>query len=123
MRQLPTYTSVFRLQRRLYAVYDWELPVPVGLLEATVFVVGVGLFVLLGRLFGIPITAGTAWFFLVPPGFLAYLARQPIADGKQPHAWVASQLRYALEPRVLVNLAEARRRDVRRLSAEPEPES
>jgi hypothetical protein len=118
MRQLPTYTSVFRLQRRLYAVYDWELPVPVGLLETAVFLGGVAVFAGLGRLLGIPFTAGTAWFFVVPPGFLAYLARQPVADGKQPHAWVASQLRYLLEPRALLNLAEARPRDTRRLSEE-----
>jgi hypothetical protein len=120
MRQLPTYTSVFRLQRRLYAVYDWELPVPIGLLEATVFAVGVGVCVVLAQLFDIALTAGTAWFFLVPPGFAAYLARQPLADGKQPHAWLVSQLRYALEPRVLIDLAEARRRELRRLSAESE---
>jgi hypothetical protein len=121
MRQLPTYTSVFRLQRRLYAVYDWELPVPVGLLEAAVFIGGVGVCIVLAQLLGIAFSAGTAWFFVVPPGFLAYLSRQPVADGKQPHAWVVSQLRFLLEPRLLVDLAEARRRDARRLSTEPPP--
>lgn len=107
MTPLPTYTSVFRLRRRLYAVYDWELPVPVGLLEVAVFAGGVALFALLGRLLGIPLTPGTAWFFLVPPGFLAYLARQPVADHKPPHAWLGARLRFLLEPRRLVGLADA----------------
>lgn len=118
MRELPTYTSVFRLQRRLYAIYDWELPVPLGLLEVAVFVVAVAAFYGVGRLFGITVTAGTAWFFVVPPAFLAYLARQPVADGKQPHQWLLTQLRYVLEPRVLVRLAEARHRDARAIHRE-----
>lgn len=113
MRQLPTYTSVFRLQRRLYAVYDWELPVPLGLIEVAVFAVAAAVFFAAGQLLRIPVTASTAWFFVVPPAFLAYLARQPVADAKQPHAWIITQARYLLEPRVLVGLAEPRRRDAR----------
>jgi TcpE family len=113
VRDLPTYTSVFRLKRRLYAIYDWELPVPLGLLEVAVFAAGVAVFAGLAAAFGIELSPRTAWFFVVPPGFLAYLARQPIADGKQPHAWFLAQVKYVLEPRVLVNAAEARRRDAR----------
>lgn len=107
MTRLPTYTSVFRLRRRLYAVYDWELPVPVGLLEIAVFSGGLGFFTLLARVLGIPLTAGTAWFFVVPPGFLAYLARQPVADHKPPHKWAVAQLRFVLEPRQLAGLEAA----------------
>lgn len=107
MTPLPTYTAVFRLRRRLYAIYDWELPIPVGLLEVAVFAVALGVVALLARLLAIPLTPGTAWFFLVPPGFLAYLARQPIVDHKPPHAWLGSQLAFALQPRRLVGLAEA----------------
>lgn len=108
MIPLPTYTSVFRLRRRLYAVYDWELPVPVGLFEATVFVGAVAVFALIARLLGVELHAGTAWFFVVPPLFVAYLARQPVADGKQPLDWLVSQARYLLEPRLVHRLADAR---------------
>jgi hypothetical protein len=106
MIDLPTYTSVFRLRRRLYAVYDWELPLPIGLFEAGVFLVGVVLFALLGRLLGIELTPASAWFFLVPPGFLAYLAGRPVADSKPPHQWLVSQVQFVLEPAVLHGLAE-----------------
>lgn len=105
--ELPTYTSVFRLRRRLYALYDFELPVPVGLAEAGVFLLAAGIFWVLGHALGIAFTPGSAWFFVVPPGFLAYLARLPVADGKQPHALVAARIRYLLEPRALHRLAEA----------------
>jgi hypothetical protein len=117
MIELPTYTSVFRLRRRLYAVYDWELPLPVGVFEAGVFLLAVALFALLGRMLGIELTPGSAWFFLVPPGFLAYLAGRPVADGKPPHQWLASQARFLLEPRRLHDLAEAAEPDVIELHA------
>ncbi|MDP8971342.1 MAG: conjugal transfer protein [Actinomycetota bacterium] len=108
MTELPTYTSVFRLERRLYAIYDWELPIPVGLAQAGTFLAAVTVFWVLGRLLGIELTAGSAWFYLVPPAFVSYLARMPLADHKQPHRWLASQVRYLLEPRVLLRLAEPR---------------
>ena len=107
MTPLPTYTSVFRLRRRLYAVYDWELPVPVGLFEATVFVGAVVAFALLGQAFAMGLTPGNAWFYVIPPVFVAYLARQPVADAKQPLDWLASHARYLLEPRVVHRLADA----------------
>lgn len=106
--ELPTYTSVFRLRRRLYALYDFELPVPVGLAEVGIFLAAVAVFWALAQALGIGFTPGSAWFFLVPPGFVAYLARLPVADGKQPHALLASRVRYILEPRALHRLAEAR---------------
>lgn len=108
MIPLPTYTSVFRLRRRLYAIYDWELPVPVGLFEASVFLGAVVAFALLATALGIGFTPGSAWFFVVPPAFVAYLARQPVADAKQPLDWLASHVRYVLEPRVVHRLADAR---------------
>lgn len=115
---LPTYTSVFRLRRRLYAVYDWELPVPVGLFEAGVFLAAVATCALVGRLVGLEFTPGTAWFYVVPPAFLAYLAHQPVADAKQPLDWALSHVRYLLEPRTLHRLADARGRSVAGVTAE-----
>jgi hypothetical protein len=118
MTELPTYTSVFRLRRRLYAIYDWELPVPVGLSEAGAFVAGVVLFALVGRLAGIELTAGSAWFYVVPPAFLAYLVRQPIADHKTPVTWVVAQVRYLLEPRTVYRLADRHEPDEVTLSVQ-----
>lgn len=118
MTLLPTYTSVFRLRRRLYAVYDWELPVPVGLFEAAVFVAAAVLVAAIARVVGVELTPGTVWLFVVPPAFVAYLARQPVADGKQPLGWLAAQVRYVLEPRVVQRLADAREPSVVTLTAQ-----
>lgn len=106
--ELPTYTSVFALERRLYAVYDFELPAPIGLFQAAAFlVVGVA-FLIVGRLSGVPMSPGTAWFYVVPPGFAAWLASRPVAESKRPHEWLASQARHLSEPRVLHRLRDGR---------------
>lgn len=105
--ELPTYTSVFTLERRLYAIYDLELPAPVGFFQVGAFLLAAVVFFLLGRLFGVPMSAGTAWFYFVPPGLAAWVASKPVAEGKRPHVWALAQLRYLLEPRVLHRLVEA----------------
>ncbi|MBW3561535.1 MAG: conjugal transfer protein [Actinobacteria bacterium] len=101
MNELPTYTSLFQLERRLYALYDLELPVPIGFLQAGVFAGAAGASLLGMRLLGVGLTAETAWIVLVPPGFAAWWASRPAVDGRRPHRWLAAQLRHLCEPRRL----------------------
>lgn len=113
MTELPTYTSLFRVERRLYAVYDLELPVPVGLFQAGVFAVTAALSVLALELLGPGLTAGTAWVVVVPPAFASWGASRPLVEGRRPHRWAWSQLRHVLEPRRLDG--PARRREPERV--------
>ena len=102
--ELPTYTGVFGFERRLYAIYDLELPVPVSLFQAGVFLLALGATLAATTLVGIGLSAASAWVFVVPPATAAYVASLPLADGKRPHHWVASQVRHLTEPRTLVRL-------------------
>ena len=101
---LHTYTSIFRFERRLYAIYDWELPFPVSLFQLVAFVGALGLTLVVSDLLGVAPSAGTAWVFVVPPAFAAWLASQPVADATRPHVWILSQARYMTEPRALNRL-------------------
>lgn len=101
MIEMPTYTSVFQLERRLYALYDLELPVPVGFLQAGVFAGAAGASLLGMHLLGVDLTAETAWIVVVPPGFAGWLASRPVIEGKHPHRWLISQVRYLREHRRL----------------------
>lgn len=102
--ELPTYSAVFAFEKRLYAIYDFELPISVSLFQGGVFLVAVGATLAATALLGIGLTAGTFWLFVVPPGFAAYLATRPLADGKRPHEWVAGRARHLSEPRTLARL-------------------
>jgi TcpE family len=105
---LPTYTSIWKIERRLYKLYDWVLPMPVSIPQAAVFLSTFMLWGLLLGAFGVPAQASTGWLFLVPPGFAAWASGRPLIEEKRPHELVASQVRYPLEPRRLHRLTERR---------------
>jgi hypothetical protein len=102
--ELPTYSAVFGFEKRLYAIYDLELPVPVSLFQAGVFLPALAATLAFTTMAGIGLTAASAWAFVVPPATAAYLASRPLADGKRPHHWLTSQARHLTEPRTLVRL-------------------
>ena len=106
--ELPTYSAVFGFEKRLYAIYDLELPVPVSLFQAGVFLLALAATFAAAGLVGIGLTAASTWLFVVPPATAAYLASRPLADGKRPHHWLASQARHLTEPRLLVRLRPGR---------------
>lgn len=103
--ELPTYTSIFTLRRKLYAIYDWELPRPVEMVQVGVFAIGVLIVWGITHAFGVGLSAASAWVFVVPPAALAWYSTQPIADGKGLGLWLAAQARYLCEPKVLTTPA------------------
>ncbi|MGH9187354.1 MAG: TcpE family conjugal transfer membrane protein, partial [Acidimicrobiales bacterium] len=105
---LPVYTGIFHLQRRLYRVYDVELPMPVSFPQAVAFL-AVGSLMFIGlRAAGVELSPGTAWAFLVPPGLAAWLANRPVADQRSPLQWAVAQVRYLVEPRAITGLKPER---------------
>jgi len=114
---LPVYTSLLRVERRLYHIGRLELPRPVTLTEAAVFVLAFSLLVAPTRLLHIAVGPSWLWLYLVVPWLASWASTQPLADSKRLHTWALSQLRYLLtEPRVLARLRPVS--EPRRLRAE-----
>jgi hypothetical protein len=105
---LPTYTSIWKIERRLYKLYDWVLPTPISIAQTAVFVSTLVLWGMFLQALGIPAQANTGWLFLLPPGFAAWASGRPLIEEKRPHELVVSQVRYVLEPRQLARLTERR---------------
>src|SRR6266542_1330422 len=117
--ELPVYTSLLRVERRLYQVGQLELPRPVSLQEAGVFLAAFGALLLGSRLLGLGFSAAWAWCYLVLPWLAAWAASQPLADRKRLHLWALSQLRHLLaEPRLLARLSPIREPASSRISAQ-----
>lgn len=109
--ELPVYTSIFRLQRRLYRVYDVDLPAPVTFPQVVAFLLAAFVTVVALRMIGVDLTPGSAWVFLVPPAMAAWVANRRISDERSPAQWCASQLRHLVEPRTLTSFSPDRQRD------------
>ncbi|MEV0148482.1 conjugal transfer protein, partial [Nonomuraea sp. NPDC050733] len=102
---LPTYTNIWRIEKRLYKLYDLRLPMPLPIVWIGVFV---GVFVpwsLLLVLVGVPVAMPWHVLFLVPPGIVTWLSTRPVIEGKRLTELLESQLRYLGQPRAWYRLA------------------
>ncbi|MEV7806513.1 TcpE family conjugal transfer membrane protein [Microbispora sp. NPDC088329] len=102
---LPTYTNIWRIEKRLYKLYDLRLPMPLPVVWIGVFVgVSVPWWVFL-YLIGLPFEAPWHVIYLVPPGVLTWLSTRPVIEGKRLTELLQSQLRYVSEPRIWCRMA------------------
>ena len=109
---LPTYTSIWRIEKRLYKLYDFRLPMPLPVGQISVFAaIAVPYVVLLGVL-GLPFNHTLIWLYILPPGALTWLATRPVLEGKRLPELIKSQIRYLAEPRVWCRMAPSSERDV-----------
>ncbi|MGR6914612.1 TcpE family conjugal transfer membrane protein [[Actinomadura] parvosata] len=102
---LPTYTNIWRIEKRLYKLYDLRLPMPLPIVWIGVFV---GVFVpwsLLLVLVGVPVQMPWHVLFLVPPGIVTWLSTRPVIEGKRLTELLESQLRYLGQPKAWYRLA------------------
>ncbi|WP_188192538.1 TcpE family conjugal transfer membrane protein [Nonomuraea sp. SYSU D8015] len=102
---LPTYTNIWRIEKRLYKLYDLRLPMPLPIVWIGVFV---GVFVpwsLLLILVGVPVAMPWHVLFLVPPGIVTWLSTRPVIEGKRLTELLESHLRYLGEPKAWYRLA------------------
>ncbi|WP_306371312.1 TcpE family conjugal transfer membrane protein, partial [Nocardiopsis sp. CC223A] len=105
---LPTYTNIWRIEKRLYKLYDFRLPMP---LPVGTFGVAVGVFLVWVILLGIlnaPFVFGNGWhlvLWVVPPGLITVLVTRPVIEGKRLTELLLSQARYLAEARVYTRLA------------------
>ncbi|TDC64514.1 conjugal transfer protein, partial [Actinomadura sp. GC306] len=105
---LPTYTNIWRIEKRLYKLYDLRLPMPLPLVQIGVFL---GVFVpwiVLLRIVGIPFESPWHVLYIVPPGVLTWLATRPVIEGKRLTELLLSQGRYLAEPRTWCRLTPIR---------------
>jgi hypothetical protein len=104
-----SYRLVFRLERRIYKLDRWRVPLPGGLpVRALVYAAAVwGAVVLLTALPGV----GYLLELLPPqvhwgvgPGIVVFLLLNVAIDGRPPHRALAALLRWRLSPRCLSGL-------------------
>lgn len=105
---LPTYTNIWRIEKRLYKLYDFRLPQPLPVVTLGVFL---GVFfgwILLLNLVGFPWRTPFHVVWLVPPGIITFLATRPVIEGKRLTELLISQGRFLAEARVYTRMSPER---------------
>ena len=109
--ELPTYTNIWRIEKRLYKLYDFRLPMPLPVGQIAVFTAITVPYVVILNLLGLPFSHTLLWLYVLPPGVLAWLATRPVLEGKRLPELVVSQVRYLGEPRTWCRMAPLAEKD------------
>ena len=109
--ELPTYTSIWRIEKRLYKLYDFRLPMPLPVGQIIVFTAITVPYVILLTLLGLPFTHSLFWLYVLPPGVLTWLATRPVLESKRLPELIISQVRYLGEPPTWCRMAPLAEKD------------
>src|SRR6266702_4346644 len=91
---LPTYTSIWRIEKRLYKLYDFRLPMPLPIGQVTVFVAIAVPYVVLLTMLGLPSNHTLIWLYILPPGLATCLVWRPRAGRPTVAAAAAAQAEF-----------------------------
>ena len=108
---LPTYTSIWRIEKRLYKLYDFRLPMPVPVGQIAVFAAITVPYVILLTILGLPFNHTLFWLYVLPPGVITWLATRPVLESKRLPELIISQVRYLGEPGTWVRMAPLAEKD------------
>ena len=114
---LPTYTNIWRIEKRLYKLYDFRLPMPLPINWIAVFTGITVPYIVLLIAIGLPFNHTLLWLYVLPPGLLTWLTTRPVIEGKRLPELVESQVRYLTEPRTWVRLTPLAEKDQMAVSA------
>ena len=109
--ELPTYTSIWRIEKRLYKLYDFRLPMPLPVGQIAVFTAVTVPYIVLLTLFGLPFNHTLFWLYVLPPGLLTWLATRPVLESKRLPELLTSQMRYLGEPPTWCRMAPLAEKD------------
>ena len=109
--ELPTYTNIWKIEKRLYKLYDFRLPMPVPVGQVAAFLAIAIPYIVILTMAGMPFSHTWVWLYVLPPGVLAWLVTRPVLEGKRLPELVVSQLRYLSEPRIWCRMAALAEKD------------
>ena len=108
---LPTYTNIWRIEKRLYKLYDFRLPAPLPITWIGVFTAITVPYVIFLIAIGLPFNHNLVWLYILPPGVLTWLTTRPVIESKRLPELVSSQLRYVAEPQTWCRMAPFAEKD------------
>lgn len=114
---LPTYTNIWRIEKRLYKLYDFRLPAPLPINWIAVFAGITVPYIFILILIGLPFNHTLVWLYVLPPGVLTWLTTRPVIENKRLPELLESQVRYLAEPRVWTRLTPLSEKDQIAVSA------
>lgn len=100
MKKIKSYTSIWSVEKVIYAVNDLQLPFPITFTQMTWFIVSLFLVILFGSLPPLSMIDGALLKYLGIPMALTWFMSQKTFDGKKPYGFLKSILTYMVKAKV-----------------------
>lgn len=99
MKRLKNYTSIWNVERMIYALGDYNLPKPMSFTQIAWFVCTWLAVVCFGKVPPLSMIDNMIIKYLVIPGVVTWLMSQKTFDGKKPYSFLKSVVAYMIRPK------------------------
>lgn len=100
MKKIRSYTSIWSVEKVIYAINDLQLPFPITFTQMTWFVVSLFVVILFGNLPPLSLIDGALLKYLGIPVSLAWFMSQKTFDGKKPYGFLKSIVTYTIRHKI-----------------------
>ncbi|MFD1485982.1 conjugal transfer protein [Lacticaseibacillus baoqingensis] len=101
MKKVRSYTSIWSVEKVLYAINDLQLPFPITFTQMTWFIVSLFAVMLLGDLPPLSFIDGAFLKYVGIPAGLTWFMSQKTFDNKKPMGFLRSVINYAITPKLI----------------------
>lgn len=101
MKKIRSYTSIWNVEKVIYAINDLKLPFPITFNQMTWFVLSLFLVIFLANVPPLSLIDGALLKYLGIPGFIAWFMSKKSFDGKKPIGFLRSIFRYYSSPKIM----------------------
>lgn len=100
MKKIRSYTSIWNVEKVIYAINDFQLPFPITFTQMAWFVVSLFVVILFGELPPFSLIDGAFLKYFGIPVALTWFMSQKTFDGKKPFGFLKSSISYLVRPKV-----------------------
>lgn len=100
MKKVRSYTSIWSVEKVLYAINDLQLPFPITFTQMKWFIVSLFAVMLLGDLPPLSFIDGAFLKYVGIPAGLTWFMSQKTFDNKKPMGFLRSVINYSITPKL-----------------------
>ena len=95
--EIKTFTSFWNIEKKIYSIYDIQLPFAVSIRSVGIFAVtGIPYWLILS-MFGVPFSLSLIVVWVAPPLVFALIGNRPIFEGKNIVDYLGSRIKFLFE--------------------------
>ena len=100
MKKIRSYTSIWSVEKVIYAINDLQLPFPITFTQMTWFVVSLLIVIVFGNIPPLSFIDGAFLKYLGIPVGVTWFMCQKTFDGKKPYGFLKSVITFTLRTKV-----------------------